>query len=98
MNTITITTKVEATREIKVPFFGKDKGGRYICCTGRDEHDYLKGLYVRNGIITDHVSESDLRLCEPCSPAEFAAAFEEAHHNLRAEYEAIIEAQEGGKK
>jgi hypothetical protein len=36
-------------------------------------------------------------LCIPCSPAEFAAAFEEAHHNLRAEYEAIIEAQEGGK-
>lgn len=94
MNTITIRTRVESTQEIAVPFFGK-YDGRYICCTGRDEHDYLKGLYVRKGIITDHVSESDLRLCEPCSPAEFAAAFEEAHHNLRAEYEQIIQAQEG---
>jgi hypothetical protein len=96
MNTIKIRTRVESTQEIAVPFFGK-YDGRYICCTGRDKHNHLTGLYVRKGIITDHVCESDVMLCIPCTPAEFAAAFEEAHHNLRAEYEAIIEAQEGGK-
>ena len=96
MNTITIKTKVETTREIQIPFFGK-YDGRYICCTGRNKYGYLMGLYIRDGIITDHVSEDDLRISEPCSPAEFAAAFEEAHHNLRSQYEAIIQVQEGGK-
>jgi hypothetical protein len=93
MNTITIKTKVEATREIKIPFFGK-YGRWYYCCTGRDKHGYVTGMSVRNGIVSNNVSEGDLQISEPCSPAEFAVAFEEAHHNLRAEYEAIIQAQE----
>lgn len=97
MNTITIKTKVEATREIQIPFFGKIGSG-YYCCTGRDKYGYVTGMCVREGIISIHVSESDLQVAEPCTPVEFAAAFEEAHHNLRAEYEAIIEAQEGEGK
>lgn len=96
MNTIKISTKVEAFKEIQVPYFGKHDG-RYICCTGRNKYGHLTGLYVRNGIIANHVSESDVQFAEPCTPAEFAAAFEEAHHNLRSEYEAIIQAQEGEK-
>jgi hypothetical protein len=96
MNTITITTKVETKREIKIPFFGKIRDS-YYCCTGRDKYGYVQGITVHKRIISNYLSESDLQVAEPCSPAEFAAAFEEAHHNLRAEYEAIIEAQEGGK-
>lgn len=97
MNTITITTKVEATREIKVPFFGKYEGS-YYCCTGQDSQGWVTGMSLRKSIISNHVSVSDLCNAEPCTPAEFAAAFEEAHHNLRAEYEQIIQAQEGVKK
>jgi len=94
MTKITIKQKVEAFTEIKIPFFGKDDG-RYICCTGRDKYGYVTGLYISQGAISSYISEADLRVAEPCSPAEFASAFEEAHHNLRAKYEAIIIAQEG---
>jgi hypothetical protein len=96
MNTITIAEKITSAKTIKVPYFAKLDGG-YYCCTGRDKHGYITGMSCRDGLISKFISESDLCSAKPCSPAEFAAAFEEAHHNLRAEYEAIIEAQEGGK-
>jgi hypothetical protein len=99
MNTITIKTKVEETREIQVPYFGKTDTA-YILIMRIDKYDNLRGMTVRRAVpaLSTIVLESDFHESEPCSPAEFAAAFEEAHHNLRAAFEAIIEAQEGGKK
>jgi len=98
MNTIKIRQKLETFTEIKVPYFGKSDVS-YICITSQDEDGYLLGFDVSrvNGAIRTLVLHSEFRNAKPCTPAEFAAAFEEAHHNLRAEYEAIIEAQEGGK-
>ena len=98
MNTIQIKQKVEAFTEIQVPYFGKSEFS-YICITKQDEDGYLLGFDVSriSGAIRTLVLHSEFRKSEPCTPAEFAAAFEEAHHNLRAEYEAIIQAQEGGK-
>jgi hypothetical protein len=98
MNTIQIKRKVDAFTEIQVPYYGKSDFS-YICITKQDEDGYLLGFDVSRvtGAIRTLVLHSEFRNAEPCSPAEFAAAFEEAHHNLRAEYEAIIQAQEGGK-
>lgn len=99
MNTITIKRKVEAFTEIQLPYFGKSETA-YICITGHDKYENLRGMSVRPAVpgISTIILESYFFESKPCTPAEFAAAFEEAHHNLRAEYEAIIEAQEGGKK
>jgi hypothetical protein len=98
MNTIKIKQKVETFTEIHLPYFGKSDFS-YICITKQDEDGYLLGFDVSRvtGAIRTLVLHSEFCKATPCSPAEFAAAFEEAHHNLRAEYEAIIEAQEGGK-
>lgn len=98
MNTITIRQKVETFTEIQLPYFGKTDTS-YICILRKDKYDNLRGMTVRPAVpaIGTTILESDCHESKPCSPAEFAAAFEEAHHNLRAEYEAIIEAQEGGK-
>ena len=99
MNTIKIKQKLIAYTEIQLPYFGKTDTA-YICITRKDRYDNLKGMTVSPSWpkIGTSILESDFYESKPCSPAEFAAAFEEAHHNLRAEYEAIIEAQEGGKK
>jgi hypothetical protein len=99
MNTIKIETVVSATKEIGVPYFGRSSDA-VICITGKSEYGMLQGISVSKFVpgIKTLVLESDFFASKPCTPAEFAAAFEEAHHNLRAEYEAIIEAQEGGKK
>ena len=98
MNTITIKQKVDAFTEIQVPYFGKTDTS-YICIMRRDVYGNLRGMTVRPAVpaIGTTILESDFHESKPCSPAEFAAAFEQAHHNLRAEYEAIIAAQEGGK-
>jgi hypothetical protein len=99
MNTIQIKQKVETFTEIQLPYFGKSDSF-YICITHKDKYGELRGLDISRVslAIRTLVLESDFYESKPCTPAEFAAAFEEAHHNLRAEYEAIIEAQEGGKK
>lgn len=99
MNTIKIKQKVDAFTEIQLPYFGTTGLG-YICIMRKNEAGNLRGMTVRPAIpsISAIVLESDFFESEPCSPAEFAAAFEEAHHNLRAEFNAIIEAQEGGGK
>lgn len=99
MNTIKIETVVLSTKEIGVPYFGRSSDA-VICITGKSEYGMLQGISVSKFIpsIKTLVLESDFFASKPCSPAEFAAAFEEAHHNLRAEYEQIIQAQEGGKK
>lgn len=96
MNTIKIETVVSATKEIGVPYFGRSSDA-VICITGKSEYGTLQGISVSKFIpgIKTLVLESDFFASKPCSPAEFAAAFEEAHHNLRAEYEQIIQAQEG---
>ena len=95
MNTIKIETVVLATKEIGVPYFGRSSDA-VICITGKSEYGTLQGISVSKFIpsIKTLVLESDFFASKPCSPAEFAAAFEEAHHNLRAEYEQIIQAQE----
>ncbi len=99
MNTITIKQKVETFTEIQVPYFGKSDIS-YICITKQDEDGYLLGFDVSrvNGAIRTLVLHSEFCRAEPCTPAEFATAFEQAHHNLRSEYEQIIQAQEGGEK
>ncbi len=98
MNTITIETVVSATREIGVPYFGRSSDA-VICITGKSEYGLLQGITVSKFIpgIKMLVLESDFFASVPCTPAEFAAAFEQAHHNLRAEFNMIIQAQEGGK-
>lgn len=95
MNTIKIETVVSATKEIGVPYFGRSSDA-VICITGKSQYGTLQGISVSKFIpgIRTLVLESDFFASKPCSPAEFAAAFEEAHHNLRAEYEQIIQAQE----
>lgn len=95
MNKIKIETVVSATKEIGVPYFGRSSDA-VICITGKSEFGTLQGISVSKFIpgIKTLVLESDFFASKPCSPAEFAAAFEEAHHNLRAEYEQIIQAQE----
>ena len=95
MNTIKIETVVLATKEIGVPYFGRSSDA-VICITGKSGFGTLQGISVSKFIpsIKTLVLESDFFASKPCSPAEFAAAFEEAHHNLRAEYEQIIQAQE----
>lgn len=99
MNTIKIKQKVDTFTEIQLPYFGKSDFS-YICITKQDEDGYLLGFDVSRltGAIRTLVLHSEFRNAKPCTPAEFAAAFEESHNNLRAEYEQIIEAQEGGKK
>jgi hypothetical protein len=99
MNTIKIKQKVETFSEIQLPYFGKTDTA-YICITGKDKYGYLQGMTVwpKWPKISTAILEILFHESKPCSPAEFAAAFEEAHHNLRAEYEAIIEAQEGERK
>ena len=96
MNTITIKQKVDAFTEIQVPYFGRTDIS-YICIMRRDVYGNLRGMTVRPAVpsISAIVLESDFLESEPCTPAEFATAFEQAHHNLRSEYEAIIQAQEG---
>ena len=98
MNTIKIKQKVEAFTEIQLPYFGKTDLS-YFCITHKSKDDNLMGMTVRRTFssLSPVVLESDFFDSQPCTPAEFAAAFEEAHQNIRAEYEAIIEAQEGGK-
>jgi len=98
MNTITIKKKVDAFTEIKLPYFGKTNYS-YFCITHKDKYDNLMGMTVRAKMssIAVMVLESEFFESEPCTAAEFAADFEETHQNLRAEYEAIIEAQEGRK-
>jgi hypothetical protein len=97
MNTITIKQKVEAFTEIQLPYFGKTDYS-YFCITHKDKFDNLRGITVRATIpsLSAIVIESMFFESEPCTPAEFAAAFEEAHQNLRSMYEAMIAAQEGG--
>jgi hypothetical protein len=99
MKTITIETVVAATKEIGVPYFGRSSDA-VICITGKSEYGLLQGITVSKFIpgIKMLALESDFFASKPCSPAEFAAAFEEAHHNLRVEFNAIIAAQEGGEK
>jgi hypothetical protein len=96
MNTIKIETVVSATKEIGVPYFGRSSDA-VICITGKSEYGMLQGISVSKFVpgIKTLVLESDFFASKPCTPAEFAAAFEQAHHNLRSEYEAIIQAQEG---
>jgi hypothetical protein len=98
MRTITIKTVVSATKEISVPYYGRSSDA-VICITGKSEYNTLQGITISKLIpsIRTLVFESDFFASKPCTPAEFAVAFEEAHHNLRAKYEAIIAAQEGGK-
>jgi hypothetical protein len=98
MNTIKIKQKVDAFTEIQVPYFGK-AGDAYICITGYDKYGYLQGMTVwpKWPKISTSILEILFHESKPCSPAEFAAAFEESHNNLRVEYEKIIQAQEGGK-
>jgi hypothetical protein len=96
MQTIKIETVVSATKEIGVPYFGR-RSDAVICITGKSEYGMLQGITISKitpGIKT-LVLESDFFASKPCTPAEFAAAFEEAHHNLRAEFNSIITAQEG---
>lgn len=98
MNKIKIETVVRATKEIGVPYFGRSSDA-VICITGKSEYGTLQGISVSKFIpsIKTLVLESDFFASKPCSPAEFAAAFEEAHHNLRVDFNSIIAAQEGGK-
>ncbi len=95
MNTIKIKQKVDAFTEIQLPYFGKTDIS-YICIMRKDVYGNLRGMTVRPAVpaIGTTILESDFFESKPCTPAEFAAAFEEAHHNLRAEYEAIIEVKE----
>lgn len=98
MNTIKIETVVSATKEIGVPYFGRTSEAVF-CILSKSEYGSLLGLLVSKSSpsIRRLVLESEFFASVPCTPAEFAAAFEEAHHNLWAEFNSIITAQEGGE-
>jgi len=95
MKTIKIETVVSATKEIGVPYFGRSSDA-VICITGKSKYGMLQGITITKFIpgIKTLVLESDFFASKPCTPAEFAAAFEEAHHNLRAGFNQVIAAQE----
>jgi hypothetical protein len=99
MNTIKISTKVEAFKEIQVPYFGRTSEA-FFCILSKSEYGSLLGLLVSKSSpsIRRLVLESEFFASVPCTPAEFAAAFEETHYDLRAEFNSIIAAQEGGEK
>jgi len=84
---IKIKQKVEAFTEIQLPYFGKTDYS-YFCITYKDKYDNLRGMTVRASIpsLSAIVLESDFHESEPCTPAEFAAAFEDVHQKLRAEH------------
>jgi hypothetical protein len=99
MNTIKIKQKVETFTEIQLPYFGKSDT-TYICIMKMDVYGNLRGMTIRPAVpaIATTILYSDFHESQPCTPAEFAAAFMESHNNLRVEYEKIIQAQEGGNK
>jgi len=93
MNTIKIKQKVDTFTEIKLPYFGKTDYS-YFCITHKDKYDNLRGMTVRANIpsISVLVLESEFLESETCTPDEFAAAWQEAHRNLKAKYEIVLPA------